>query len=272
MGSPRHARNRRRRTRECPEPACVQTPLMLGWHTQGREGWINILPWYLQWVAQGGKNLAARKGKWSPRGTGTTVLFYPCPSQPCFGGSEGCARVTKTVNIQVRWAAAQPDKTVGSRVWWHTQGSGGRPASNLGWWSSSKTAPGSLSTGSPAGRTPPHGDGSMYSQANVRAGKVLRPLIRALPSRSWSLKRWCGKRMGPLEEQRWLLTSGGKVIAPGCASKVGRVSRWGARRSQATQIYSYASSNKDSRSKSSSGKRMGESWKDSGVGQHKSQK
>ena len=24
----------------------------------------------------------------SPRGTGTTVLTYPCPSQPCFGGSE----------------------------------------------------------------------------------------------------------------------------------------------------------------------------------------
>ena len=35
----------------------------------------------------------------------------------------------------------------------------------------SKTAPGSLSAGSPAGRTPPHGDGSMYSQANVRVGK-----------------------------------------------------------------------------------------------------
>ena len=34
-----------------------------------------------------------------------------------------------------------------------------------------KTAPGSLSTGSPTGRTRPHGDGSMYSQANVRAGK-----------------------------------------------------------------------------------------------------
>ena len=27
-----------------------------------------------------------------------------------------------------------------------------------------------------------HGDGSMYSQAHVRAGKVLRPRIRALPS------------------------------------------------------------------------------------------
>ena len=83
-----------------------------------------------------------------------------------------------------RWNGRQftLDKTVGSRVWWHTQGSSGRPPSDLGWGSSSKTAPGSLSTGSPAGRTPPHRDGSMYSQANVRAGKVLRPPIRALPS------------------------------------------------------------------------------------------
>ena len=50
------------------------------------------------------------------------------------------------------------------------------------WGSSLKTAPGSLWTGSPASRTPPHGDDSMYSQANVRAGNVLRPPIRALPS------------------------------------------------------------------------------------------
>ena len=74
------------------------------------------------------------------------------------------------------------DKTVGSRVWRHTQGSSARPASDLGWGSSSKTTPGSLSTGSPASRTPPHGDGSMYSQANVLAGKVLRSPTRALPS------------------------------------------------------------------------------------------
>ena len=74
------------------------------------------------------------------------------------------------------------DKTVGSRVWRHTQGSSGRPASDLGWGSSSKTTPGSLSTGSPAGRTPPHIDGSMYSQANVRVESVLRPPTRALPS------------------------------------------------------------------------------------------
>ena len=83
-----------------------------------------------------------------------------------------------------RWNGRQLtlDKTVGSRVWWDTQGSSGRPASDLGWGSSSKTAPGSLSTGPPASRTPPHGDGSMYSQVNVRAGKVLRSPIRALPS------------------------------------------------------------------------------------------
>ena len=83
-----------------------------------------------------------------------------------------------------RWDGRQLtlDKTVGSRVWWHTQGSSGRPALDLGWRSSSKTAPGSLSTGSPAGRTPPHGDGSMYSQANVRVESVLRLPIRALPS------------------------------------------------------------------------------------------
>ena len=33
-----------------------------------------------------------------------------------------------------------------------------------------------------SGRTPPHGDGSMYSQANVREESVLRPPARALPS------------------------------------------------------------------------------------------
>ena len=36
MGSPRHVHDRRRRTREGPEPACVQTPLHGRWHTRGR--------------------------------------------------------------------------------------------------------------------------------------------------------------------------------------------------------------------------------------------
>ena len=44
--SPRQVGNRRRRTREGPELACVQTPLFVGWHTQGGEGSINTLPWY----------------------------------------------------------------------------------------------------------------------------------------------------------------------------------------------------------------------------------
>ena len=35
MGSPRRAVNRRRRTREGPQPACVQSPFLQEWHTQG---------------------------------------------------------------------------------------------------------------------------------------------------------------------------------------------------------------------------------------------
>ena len=38
---------RRRRTREGPEPACVQTPFQsLGVAHAGREGRMNVLPWY----------------------------------------------------------------------------------------------------------------------------------------------------------------------------------------------------------------------------------
>ena len=89
----------------------------------------------------------------------------------------------KTVNIQVNCAAAHPGQdrrlpsvATHSRLWRATS-----VRSGVGIVFKKKTAPGSLSTGSLAGRTPPHGDGSMYSQANVRAGKVLLP-IRALPS------------------------------------------------------------------------------------------
>ena len=42
---------------------------------------------------KGGRAALPRKGKWPPRGMGT-VFIHPCPSQPCFGGSKGCARVT----------------------------------------------------------------------------------------------------------------------------------------------------------------------------------
>ena len=45
MGSPRHVDNRRRRTREGPEPACVRLPCLLGGTLRG-EGRIGVLPWY----------------------------------------------------------------------------------------------------------------------------------------------------------------------------------------------------------------------------------
>ena len=45
-GSPRQVRNRRQRTREGPEPACVQTFSQTVWDTHGGEGRINVQPWY----------------------------------------------------------------------------------------------------------------------------------------------------------------------------------------------------------------------------------
>ena len=48
------------------------------------------------------KSRAARKGKWPPRGTGTTVLTYP-GSAP-----RGTGKAGENGQIQVRWAAAQP--------------------------------------------------------------------------------------------------------------------------------------------------------------------
>ena len=92
------------------------------------------------------------------------------------------------------------------------------PASDLGWGSSSKTAPGSLSTGSPAGRTPPHGDGTMYSQANVRAEKVLRLPIRSLPSVIVDTEKVLREADGPVELVVVRPRADGKVFAPGCTT------------------------------------------------------
>ena len=124
---------------------------------------------------KGGRTGLPIKGKWSPRGTGTTVLTYPCPTASRVSAVRGRARETGKAGENGQYSEEGRqltlDKTVGSRVWRHTQGSSGRSALHLGFGLSSKTAPGSLSTGSPAGRTPPHGDGSMYSQSYVRAGE-----------------------------------------------------------------------------------------------------
>ena len=93
------------------------------------KGELTSCPWYgLVGVASTSSGMqrrvdrAARKSEWSPRGTGTTALTYPCPSQPCFGGSKGCAQVTGKAGendqkIRRRGGTLILDKTVGSRVW-----------------------------------------------------------------------------------------------------------------------------------------------------------
>ena len=81
MGSPRQVRNRRQRTREGPEAACVQTPLQSGWHTQGGKDELTSCRGTV-WSAwqkppvrrKGGRAGLPKKGEWPPRGTGTTVL------------------------------------------------------------------------------------------------------------------------------------------------------------------------------------------------------
>ena len=120
------------------------------------------------------KSRAARKGKWPPRGTGTTVLTYPRSAPKGTGKAGENGQNSGEVGGSSAWTRPSARR--------HTQGTSGRPASDLGWGSSSMTAPGSLSTGSPAGRILSHGDGSMYSQVNVRVESVLRPPTRALPS------------------------------------------------------------------------------------------
>ena len=89
---------------------------------------MNILPWYrlvgvgkTSSETQRRKSRAARKGTWPPRGTGTTVLTYPCPTVSRFSVAvRGSARVSGKAgeNGQNSGAGRQLtlDKTVGSRV------------------------------------------------------------------------------------------------------------------------------------------------------------
>ena len=180
MGSPRQARNRRRRTRKGPEPACVQTP----WRWV-REGRIHVLPWCrLVGVAktssetQGGRTgLPARvSGRHVVRVTDRPHLSLP-NSQSCFGDSEECAQATG----KVVETGQNKGEMGGSSPW--TRPSAPECGDTLKALASfgsilggdqGNLAPGSLSTGSPTGRTlllKKRRDGSTYSQAHVRAGK-----------------------------------------------------------------------------------------------------
>ena len=86
-----------------------------------------------------GKNLqsdAKEEEPGCPQGTGNRQAPPVLEVRP--GNRQGWRKRSKFR----RWGRQITlDKTVCSRMWWHTQGSSGRPASGLGWGSSSKTAP-----------------------------------------------------------------------------------------------------------------------------------
>ena len=101
------------------------------------------------------------------------------------------------------------DKTVGSWVWWHTRGSSKRPALDLGWGSSSKTALGSLSTGSSLRRR-------LDVQSGLRkGGKVLWLPAQAQPSVIVDTEKVLLEADGPVEGSTKKLVSGGKEFALG---------------------------------------------------------
>ena len=62
----------------------------------------------------------------------------------------------------------------------------------------------------------------MYSQANVRAGKVLRLPIRALPSEIVVTEKVLREADGSVKLVVVRPHTDGKVFALGCASKAGR--------------------------------------------------
>ena len=130
----------------------------------------------------------------------------------------------ETVKIQVKWAAHTGQDRRLPGVVTHTRVQRATSVrSRVG--SSSKTVPGSPSTLSPAGRTLPHGDGSMYSQANVRAAKVLVPPIRALPSVIVVTEKVMREADGPVGRAALTAHFRWKGDRQECASKAGRVSR-----------------------------------------------
>ena len=63
----------------------------------------------------------------------------------------------------------------------------------------------------------------MYSQANVRVGKVLGPSVRALPSVIVDTEKVLREADGPVKLVVVRPHTDGKVFAPGCASKAGLV-------------------------------------------------
>ena len=108
MGSPRHVTNRRRRTRKGPEPACVQTPFLRGWHTQGVKDELTSCRGTVKsaWQKPPVRREGGRAGL--PARVSCRHVVRGRQSSPTLEVRLGeQARLVKTVKIQVRWAAAQ---------------------------------------------------------------------------------------------------------------------------------------------------------------------
>ena len=93
-----------------------------------------------------------------------TVLTYPLMRQ----GEK--ARLVKTVNIQVLGGSSPWTRPSGPECGDTLKSPAGDQRPIWGWRSSSKTAPGSLSTGSPAGCTLPHG-GRLDARSGQHKGR-----------------------------------------------------------------------------------------------------
>ena len=141
---------------------CANTLVTGVAHAGEVKGELSSCPWYrLVGVAKTSSETqrrvdrAARKCEWSPRGTGTTALTYPCPSQPCFGGSKGCAQVTGKAGDNGQNSGDGAARSSWTRP--SAPGCGDTLKALASYGSiqgghQSNLAPGSLSTGSPAGR------------------------------------------------------------------------------------------------------------------------
>ena len=141
----------------------------------------------------------------------------------------------KTVNIHVKWAAGHPGQDRRLR--------GVVTHSRLQRATSVRTGVGIvLEDGSGVaidwvtGRSYSSARRRLNAQSGQRKGRkgAAAPPIRALPSVIVDTEKVLREADGPVESRSTKKpASGGKVFAPGCASKAGRVSQWGARRSQA---------------------------------------
>ena len=172
------------------------------------------------------KSRAARKGKWPPRGTGTTVLTYPRSAPRGTGKAGENGQHSGEVGGSSAWtrpSAPECGDTLKALAGDQRPiQRGGRPRRRLRGRYRLGHRPVVLLRTETA---------QMYSQANVRAGKWLRPPPRALPSVIVDTEKVLREADGSVKLVVVRPHTDGKVIAPGCASKSGRESRRGARRS-----------------------------------------